>query len=188
MSVEDLDIINAALTRTGEETINSLDDGSPAAEVASANYEMIAKAALTKYPWSWAIESAALDLLQGTPINGWGYQFSKPSSALKVWAVKCQGAPIYYQQRRNKIYTDSNDDLVADFTERVAEEFWSDDFVEAITQKMEALFLRALAEKHEEASARDDEAIVSLRLAYNNDAKNKTPRDKRASRLVNVRG
>lgn len=187
MTTSDLTSINAALTRTGHDQITALDDGSAEAECAAANYEIVVRAALKKYPWSWASEYAELDLLDETPINEWAYVFEKPSEALKVTAVMVAGYPIDYKQRGSNIYCNENASVVADIIVRAPEEDFSDDFTEALIVRLEALFLRALAEKHDEAAARDGQADYLFKLAYNDDAKNKTARDRRTSRLVTIR-
>lgn len=187
MSATDIEIINAALTVTGHEAITGLDDGSAEAIVASANYEDVVAAELAKYPWSFARQYEELDLLQVTPDNGWEYAFSSPSDMLKLINVEVDGYPIEYRRRGARIYTNQNEDVFADYAARVAEDEWPHDFKKGIITRMEAVFLRGLDEKDAEAEARDSRADFELIQARNEDAKNQTPRDRRSSRLVNIR-
>ena len=187
MSATDLEIINAALTAIHHDPINDLDDGSPEAQVASANYESLVEAELTKYPWSFASDYDELDVINETPDNEWDYVLQTPNTLIKLVSVEVDGMPIAYKRQAARIYCDYNENVYADYRYRAPESVWPGDFKKGIQTRLEALFLRALDEKDKEGEARDSRADFELLQARNEDAKNKTPRDRRSSRLVSVR-
>lgn len=186
-TAENIKIINAALTRSGHNQITSLTDGSAEAEVANANYNEIVAAAITRYPYSWARKYKELNRLSETPDDEWSYVYQLDSDLLKFVVAEVNGSPIEYEIKGTKLYCDESDNVYAEYIYQPAESFFPHDFKEAVITRMEALFLRALSDKDKEAEARDSRADYQFTLARNNDAKNKSPRDRRTSRLVSVR-
>lgn len=189
MSAESLNIINSALTSTGHTQITSLTDGSTEAEVSSANYEYIVRAELTKYPWSHSKKYKRLNRLNQTPNNGWAYVYQLDSDLLKLVVVEVGGQPIEYERHGSELYCDAAEDVYAEYIFRSSEDNWPYDFRAALGKRLQALFLRSLAEKIKEAEAIDQSADILFLRAKTEDAKNQTPKDRRlTSRLVGVRG
>jgi hypothetical protein len=55
-----IEILNVALRRLAEQPINSLSEGSEAADVMSDLWDIIYKQELRSYPWRWATTTAEL--------------------------------------------------------------------------------------------------------------------------------
>jgi hypothetical protein len=55
-----LTFINAALTRTGNDPVTVVNDGTPGGNIAGQNYDLLVKTALTSYPWRWATKTQTL--------------------------------------------------------------------------------------------------------------------------------
>ena len=186
-TADNIKIVNSALTRSGHNQITSFDDGSAEAEVAQANYDEVVASALSSYPWSFANKYKQINKLSGTPDNEWDYQYQLDSDLLKLIVVEVNGQNIDYERVGDVVYCDESDNVYAEYVYEPAEATWPHDFKEAIITRLEALFLRALADKDKEAEARDSRADFQFSRARNNDAKNKSPRSRRSSRLVNIR-
>lgn len=63
-------IVNAAISRTGGNTITAFDDGSVEANLANANYEQIVEKALEAKPWRFARKTYAPALVTGCAFTG----------------------------------------------------------------------------------------------------------------------
>jgi hypothetical protein len=98
-----LDHINAAATRTGNDPVTELNDGTPVGNTAGANYHQIVRAALTVFPWRWATKTATLVAITGDPDPPWLYAYQLPSDLLKLRAVAVEGQPIKYERQSGKL-------------------------------------------------------------------------------------
>lgn len=183
------DHINAALTRTGDPTITTLNDGTAGSNIAGANYALIVKAALTGYPWRWATKTAGLVAITGDPDPPWTYAYQLPGDLYVLRVVTVEGFPIDYEQQFNKVLCDygTDADVVAKYTWNVPELYWPGTFAEAIIQQLEALFLRGVGERYEEAEARAKDALRTMQLAKLEDSKRASPRDPFRSPTLNAR-
>ena len=175
----DLNYVNSALTRTGNGSITQFNDGSAPSNVAGKNYDNLVKTSLTSHPWRWATKTRILTALTGDPDPPWlkGYQI--PNDLLFLRVVTVDGRPIDYEQQFNKILCmyDTSVEVIAKYTWNVPETYWPGDFGEAITQALEAIFLRGIGERYQEAEARGKDAARALQAAKTNDAKRASPHD-----------
>lgn len=185
-----LDLVNAAGTRTGNEPITTLNDGSPVGNIAGANYEQIKRAALTVYPWRFATKTATLVALTGDVDLPWAYAYQIPTDLLKLRGVTLNGSPIDYERQSDKLLCNSgpDSDLIAKYTWLVPEADWPATFAEAITQFLEAMFLRGVGERYQEADARENAARLTLRAAKQEDAQNNSTRNPWTSPTLTARG
>jgi hypothetical protein len=198
MAATDLAIINAALTRTGNQTITSLDDAVIGAQIATANYEELVKAELSANPWKSATKTEVLDIqMDGDdPVaapDPWLYVYDLPDDLVSLRTIAVAGMPIDYAVMGSTILcnvlSDDTTDVVAHYVWRVGVALWPPWFVESVTQRLEALFLRAIGERYEEAEARDKSADMQFSVARNRDAQMQTPRDPyRSATLAARRG
>jgi hypothetical protein len=181
--------LNAALTRTGNTPVSTLPGTTAEGVVANENYENIVVAELTAYPWKWASTKRDLNLHTDTPHLPWLYAYEVPTDILDIRTVEVEGVSIDYELMGTKLLCMYGSDVTVTLKgwTRVDEEYWPADFGEAITRRLEALFLRSPCAQHEEAAARDeaaDEAFEKARLA---DAKRKTPTDPRRYPILDAR-
>lgn len=189
----DLTHINAALTRIGEDPITSLTQGGAAANTALNNYENLVKAALcSRFRFATKIET--LNLLDpdvhGDPPEPWGHAYQLPTTdLLQIRTVKSGGVPIAYEKMGTKVFCDVGEDadVIAVYVWRVPEAQWPPDFAEALTIQLEALFLRAVGERHDEAKDRDKDARRAFSTARTNDSQSQTPVDPMASPTLAAR-
>jgi hypothetical protein len=120
----------------------------------------LVKKELSGYPWKWATKTAILSALSGTPDPPWLTAYQLPTDVLFLRVVTVGGQPIDYEQQFNKLLCNFavGTDVIAKYTWSVPESYWPGDFAEAVTQMLEAMFLRGIGERYEEAEARAKEA------------------------------
>lgn len=188
-----LTVINAALTRTGSQAITSLTEGTIGAQIAIENYEDIVRSEIAANPWKIATKVELLNLLaesEGTPPEPWLYAYQMPTDIIDLRTVKVSGEVIEYALMGQKLLCDygSGSEVLAHYLWRVPENWWPAWFTEGMTRRMEAVFLRGIGERYEEAEARDAAAEDQFRLARTKDAQGQTPRDPHRSGLLAARG
>lgn len=184
MTIADLTVINSAATRTGNDPVSViLTDGTPVAKIALNTYEDMVKAELALYPWKRATKIAQLDRIDaavlGDPPEPWSAAYQLPNDLVEIRTVKVSGFPINYEVHGNKILCDASegDDVILHYIWRVPETGWPAWFREGVTRRLEAIFLRGIGERANEAQARDKAADDSFALARNRDSQSQTPRD-----------
>jgi hypothetical protein len=182
-------IINAALTRTGDDPITSLDEGTPQAAVASANYDDLVNGLLA-YPWKFAsrtMQLAALDVIVDPP---WLFAYERPADLLQPRVLEVNGCPIDYEILADKILcnTGSEVPVILKYTYRADESFWPKYFRVAVIATLESLFLRAIGERYSEAEARDKRAAQLQAAARNRDSQSPTARNPFRPRILAARG
>jgi hypothetical protein len=183
-------IINAALTRTGDDPITSLDEGSPQAAVASANYDDIVNGFLSSCPWKFASKTMQLVQLDVVVDPPWLFAYERPADVLALRVVECNGHPIDWELRADVILTNYGPEqpVIAKFTYRADEVYWPKYFRLAVIATLEPLFLRAIGERYSEAEARDKKAIGLQAMARNRDTQSQTARNPWQPKILAARG
>lgn len=178
----DVSVINAALTRIGEEPITSLSSNSVAATIANQNYEVLVEAHMSVYPWKRASKIAELSRLDDDEYRipePWTAAYQLPADLTEIRTVKVGGTPIDYEVHGDKILCDAAeaDEVILHHVWRSAEADWPAWFREGIIRELEALFLRGIGERYREAEVRQDAAKEWWKTAKNRDAQSQTTRD-----------
>lgn len=195
MATTNLTVINAAATRTGNDPVTTLRwDGSPVSQIALNNYEDAVKTELALYPWKRATKIVQLDRLDATvhgdPPEPWTAAYQLPTDDLiEIRTVKVAGYPIDYEVHSDKILCDAGeaDEVILHYIWRVPESGWPGWFREGMIRRMEAMFLRGVGERANEAKARDKAADESFAKARNRDSQSQTPRDPTTSPTLAAR-
>jgi hypothetical protein len=182
-------LINAALTRTGNEAITDLSDGSAGGTIAAQNYDELVDGLLGSHPWKWASRTATLNLISGTVDLPWLYAYERPSDMLELRVVEVSGIPIQYEVRSDQIYTNfgSDAEVIAKYTWRPTEPFWPKWFRLAVIAALEPMFLRGIGERHQEAAERDKAAFRMLAIAKNRDSQQQSARPVMTSPMLQAR-
>lgn len=183
MAQSKFDICTRALARCGANPITSF-DSSAEGIVAGAEYEPTLTAELAKYRWRFATDQADLNRLQDTPAARFAYAFQLPAGLLALHAVTRDDLPIVYDRYGDKIFTDEDDDLVADYTFRADETAFSPDFVDALVLRLTSVFAIALNRDFTLADKMDASATRAFAVARNADSQQQTARRVVPSRLV----
>ena len=138
----DIDISSNALQMIGAGSIQSFTDPGAGAAVASALYESLLAALLTRTYWRFTIKKQSLNRLSQTPLNGYKYAYQIPTDSLKIERVYPR---IGYQIFEDKIYTDA-ESLSADYVYRPATTALPSYFVLAFTYKLASEFALAVTD------------------------------------------
>lgn len=189
----DFSVINAALTRTGNDPISSLSGTTPAHKIAAENYETIVEAHLSVYPWKRASRTEQLNRLDpdvhGDPPEPWTAAYQLPSDQVEIRTVRVGGSTIAYEVHGPTILTDASDTDVVMLHHiwRAAEADWPPWFREGIIRELEAVFLRGIGERYREAEVRQDAAKDWWAKAKNRDTQSQPPRDPMVSPTLAAR-
>lgn len=188
MATTSINIINQALTRSGNNQISSFTDGSAEAVVANANYQPVVDDMLAMHPWRFALRTAVMDKLTGEPLADGRERYQLPNDSLRLLVVQENDAEIHYEVRDDEVITRHKvSDPVATYIARVAESDWPAFFREVVVVALEVLFLRALAEDDRRADRREEVLYdVKLPRARSADSQQSAPDRKFHSRLVRV--
>lgn len=202
--MDKLQIINAALTQTGNNPLTKWDQASPEGIVIRANYEIEVLAELECAPYSFARKTAYLT----KKVEGnFEYAFGNalPEDSIKVRnlylipahckgerAIGCYrcddwdevGCEIHWGLSK-RACADNICPLI-EYTHRPDEAKWPPNFVKAISQRMQAVILRAINEENGEARNADNDAEFSSMKARLKSSKRKNEIDPDARRVGRI--
>lgn len=99
-------ICSNALLLLGAKTINSLDEGSDRASLASNLYDSLRDDLLRSHPWNCAVKRVILAPDTETPAFDYGAQFTLPADWLKTISVGADGYEVDYKHESGKIMAD----------------------------------------------------------------------------------
>lgn len=181
----DIDLINAALTATGNKPITSLEDAESESVVSMANYAAVIGAEFA-YPWTWTQTTRRLNRVAGETDTVWTTAWQVPSG-VEVDRVEVNGRPVPWESMSDIILTNEDGGVVAIGRWRPPVRVWPDQFKTAIVARLEALFLRALNEDAAAGDARDKAADRLIRMARLADSRKRSPRKPASSALLEAR-
>ena len=88
MAVSEVQIAKLALQHLGDRyDITSLTEDGTEAEQVNLVFANVRDALIREHPWKFALRYYTPSALIGTPPARWGYMYTYPSDALKVWRV-----------------------------------------------------------------------------------------------------
>lgn len=193
-TISDLTIINGAATRTGNDPITTLaSDGTPVAKIALNNYEDSVKTELALYPWKRATKIVQIDRIDpdvmGSPPEPWTAAYQLPDDLVEIRTVKVVGYRINYEVHGDKILCNANeaDNVILHYIWRVPEAQWPPWFREGMIRRWEAILLRGVGERYNQADERDKAAGESFARARNRDSQSEPPRDPQVSPTLQAR-
>jgi len=102
MVSSEVEIVNSALIKIGEQTITSLSDDRQQAQVARRQYPIKRDELLRMYRWNFAVARATLAPLAEKPAFGFSNQFETPTDAIKIIG-------LYDGTQMDRNYTGSHD-------------------------------------------------------------------------------
>jgi hypothetical protein len=182
----EIDIINAALTGSGNSPITGFDDGTVEAAVAASNFERVLGAELT-HPWTWTQATKRLNRLDGTGTDtSWSFAYQVPPG-FEVERLEKAGRAIPWDSMADLILCGEEDGVIAIGRLRPPVTSWPNAFKSALCIRLEALFLRALGEDYDKAAKRDQDADRAFRAARTNDSRRRSPRKPVTSSLLEAR-
>lgn len=181
----DIDLINAALTATGNRPITSLEDAESESVVSMANYFAVIGAEFA-YPWTWTATTRRLTRVAGSTDTIWTTAWQVPDG-VEVDRVEVGGRPVPWESMSDVILTNESEGVIAIGRWRPPVRSWPDLFKTAIVARLEALFLRSLNEDPAAALDRDKFAERLISRARNADSRKRSPRHPARSALLEAR-
>ena len=183
----EIDLINAALTATGNSPITTMDDGTSEAEVATHNFERVLGAELA-YPWTWTHTAQFLNRVDvpGTD-TAWLFAYQVPDT-FEVERLEVCGRPVPWESMSDVVLCNVEDGVVAIGRWRPPVRQWPAEFRAALITRLEALFLRSLSEDYDKADLRDKAADRAFAAARRVDSRRRSPRKPARSALLEARG
>lgn len=108
MATSKVQIASNALLLLGDNPINSFDEDSDRARLASNLWDNARQAILRRHPWNCAIKRVALAPDSTAPAFDWAYQFPLPGDWLRTLYVGQARAPDPYKIEGRMILSDAN--------------------------------------------------------------------------------
>ncbi len=182
-----IDITNPALVRVGANKIASFTEGSTEAAVAAEEYEALVTAKLTEHRWRFATAQVTLNRLVATPEARWQFAWQAPPDALLINAVTDQGTLIRFDRYGDKLFTDREGDLVADYCFRPDESRWPPYFANAVAAELAHLFALSIARDQQLADTLGRRLERTWAMARLADSQQQSTRRLAPSRFISVR-
>lgn len=131
--------MNLALARLGESPVQSLDEGSVAANVARSFYDPARRTALRDYNWNFALQTTTLARLALTPV-GFSYAYAMPSDCLKALRLRSAESTSEWGMKfilRGGVLLADIETAVLEYVADVTDTgLFDDHFIEALTYKL----------------------------------------------------
>jgi hypothetical protein len=101
----DIDVINAALSKLGEQVIVAVSDSSPPARLANQTYADIRDSLLREYAWNFATQRASIAVSVTTPDWGYAYAYDLPATCLRLIEIN-NASDVDWRNEAGTIVTD----------------------------------------------------------------------------------
>jgi hypothetical protein len=163
-----INLISNALILIGDLPINSLTGNTRAQQVASNLYDNIVQNELTKTRWGFARKKERLALTTIIPVDD---QFSSvyqlPSDLLALTTVRPNG---YYQLYGDKLHTNHNGALTADYQYDAPESEWPAYFAKMVEYALAKDFATSIRDSSASRQEMSNEYVIASRMARFTDA------------------
>lgn len=154
-----IEIINRALTGSGEYPLSDLTGSTASHQVAAEHYEPIVGELLSEHAWRFATTTRDLGVRQaGDLTSRFLYAYSKPGDALLIEDVRTKDYPVDYEIAGDKILTNAETGAYAVIRYRPDEADWPFYFQNLVYLHLKAIFYESLAQDYGEADAARREA------------------------------
>ena len=184
-----VDICSRALILIGAEPITSFDDGNNEALISSSMYEDVAQAALVNTRWRFATDQLVLNRLSDAPTGRYEASYQMPSNSLMIHALTVNGFNIEFQTYSDNLFcdADASDQVIADYTYRVLEQYWPSYFIMSVQFQLASVFAISLARDGSLSQLMDQKAALLMAKARGVDSQSQTNRKLDTSRFISNR-
>ena len=184
-----VDICSRALILIGAEPITSFDDGNNEALISSSMYEDVAQSALVNTRWRFATNQLVLNRLSDAPTGRYEASYQMPSNSLMIHALTVNGFNIEFQTYSDNLFcdADASDEVVADYTYRVLEQYWPSYFIMSVQFQLASVFAISLARDGSLSQLMDQKAALLMAKARGVDSQSQTNRKLDTSRFISNR-
>jgi hypothetical protein len=169
-------VISRALTKMGGVPIQSLQDPTREAQVASILYQSILDSETSDYPWSFAAAKIELNQTTTTPLDPrWQFQYQLPSDYLIIRDCFDQsGYNCAYEILGDFAYS-SAPRLFAEYTQKQSERSLPEYFVDALVSRLAFEFTKSIVGFESDQDRAGKEWSQKESSARNRDAANNPP-------------
>ena len=184
-----VDICSRALILIGAEPITSFDDGNNEALISSSMYEDVAQSALVNTRWRFATNQLVLNRLSDAPTGRYEASYQMPSDSLMIHALTVNGFNIEFQTYSDNLFcdADASDQVIADYTYRVLEQYWPSYFIMSVQFQLASVFAISLARDGSLSQLMDQKAALLMAKARGVDSQSQTNRKLDTSRFISNR-
>ena len=195
-----IDIVNIALSMVGADSITSIEDDAPEAQLMKTNYYIARDATLEAYEWSFAIKRFIPAREEDAPTWGWAYAYPLPSDILRVLRVdrdypsqslnrdRMYRNQVPFEVEQRKILT-SESSIYCTGIRRIEDEgIYSNLFCHAFSAKLAMLTCYAITESNQKFKAMAAIYDGAIKEAKSRDGQQGTTRRMRSHWLRRARG
>lgn len=131
----DIDVVNSALSRLGEQPLLALSDPSPPGRLATRTYDDIRDALLREYPWNFATKRGSLAASPTAPLWGFAFAYTLPSDNLRLIEIENVGDQDW-RNESGTIVTDMTAPLNIRYIQLVSVDAMDSTFREALAARL----------------------------------------------------
>ena len=131
----DIQIINIALTKLGEQPITSLSGLSETEKLASRTYQYQMESLLSEFPWNFAIKRAAVTADASPPAWGFARRYAIPGDLIRLVEVSNE-SDYPWKNEGGWILTDMESPVNIRYVYLAPESSFSPEFVEALAARL----------------------------------------------------
>jgi len=178
------------LVLIGAKPITSFSDGTTESIVASNIYQDVVKAALSTYPWRFAMDQYELQMLSDAPSDIWSYAYQLPENLVLPVTVTQLGIVQDYDRYGSKVFTNSDNSVnpvVLSYIFLADESLWLPHFRMAVVYDLASLFGVAVAGREDLASQYAQRAEKAYAIARSQEGQSQTNTNITTTQLVRVR-
>jgi hypothetical protein len=189
MADSDVQIVNSALRRLGDDPITALTDDSERARLMNAIYSLQRDAVLRAHPWKFAVKRTSLAADSAAPSWGPGKAYTLPPEALRVLTTKAwEDTREPWVVEGRKILTDAGAPLYLKYVARITDPTQYDSmFAETLSARLAAVAAYPITGNRTTADAQWQLYLLALTEAKTFDGLERSPEEIEANTLVEVR-
>lgn len=185
--VDKLNMINTALSLTGNNEVNTEEDGTEEWRVGSAAYESAIKTLLGSHDWNFGTKIVALNRVGGSDDEDYEDAYAKPANTLGLAWVKVDNYPADWKILGNKVLVNASSGVKAKIVLQPEPDEMPSLFIEALTCLVKAGCYEGLNEDPGEARNQRAEAKMHLDMAKHRTDREAARRPAFVSRMKAVR-
>lgn len=180
-------ICSNALLLLGAKTINSLDEGTDRASLASNLYDSVRDSLLRSHPWNCAVKRVILAPDTETPAFDYTAQFTLPGDWLKTISVGPDGYEVDYKHESGKVLANGTSLALRYIFRNDNEATWDSMLVHAMELKMAAEMAYPITGSASMADLMNGKLLQHLKAARAVDGQDDPPQTLGDFRLLNAR-
>jgi hypothetical protein len=164
-----VDIVNMALMKFGNISIQSISDSTPQARAAAVLWSIVRDELLFSYPWKFAMKRETLDTPSVTePEFEYDYKYTLPADCLRVWEL--YNTDANYVVEGGELYC-SDDEIYLKYTAQITDvTMFPPSFVASLACKLAAELCPKLSDNKQLRASLLQEFDLTISRAYKLDA------------------